>query len=103
MKFITGIIQSNNAIKMLFGDINKHYNFKYILTYRLNQDVLQKFFGMIRTKGGLHDHPDQQEFKYRLRTYLLGYNDGLLSSNANISADDTEDLVVFDPSLTGNS
>lgn len=77
------------------------YNLKYILTYRLNQDVLENFFGVIRAKGGLHDHPDQLEFKYRLRSYILGRNDGIISDAGNVENDDTPDLEKSEKSLTG--
>ena len=85
----------------MYTDLINRFNIKYILTYRLNQDVLENFFGVIRTKGGLHDHPDRQEFRYRLRSYILGYNEGALSSHANVGIDDTPDLEGLNYSLTG--
>lgn len=86
---------------MMFEEIKLLFNAKYLLTYRLNQDVLENFFGVIRSKGGLHDHPDQQEFKYRLRLYLLGHNKGVISDSANVEEDDTPDLEMTQPPLTG--
>lgn len=86
---------------MLRNELKNRFNIEYVLTYRLNQDVLENFFGVIRSKGGLHDHPDRQEFKYRLRSYILGYNEGILSTNANIEADNTPDLEHGNCSLTG--
>lgn len=97
----TGIIQSNTALTMLLTDLKNRYGIEYILTYRLNQDVLENFFGIIRSKGGLHDHPDRQEFKYRLRSYILGRNEGILSGNANVEVDSTPDLEDVHNSLTG--
>lgn len=85
---------------MLYVELKNRYNIEYILTYRLNQDVLENFFGMIRSKGGLHDHPDRQEFKYRLRSYILGYNEGILGSHGNVEVDNTPDLNGHN-SLTG--
>lgn len=87
---------------MLNTELKNRYNIQFILTYRLNQDVLENFFGIIRSKGGLHDHPDRQEFKYRLRSYILGYNEGVLCKNANVEVDDTPDLDVHN-SLTGKN
>lgn len=79
---------TNNAVKFLYEDLKCHFpDLKYILTYRLNQDVLENFFGIIRSKGGLHDHPDCLEFKYRLRSYILGKNQGPLGENANVEND----------------
>ncbi|CAG7826113.1 unnamed protein product, partial [Allacma fusca] len=31
--------------------------FSYVLTNKLNQDCLEKFFGIIRSMGGNDDHP----------------------------------------------
>lgn len=98
--YSTGIIQSNKALQMLYIELKSRYNIEYLLTYRFNQDVLENFFGIIRSKGGLHDHPDREEFKYRLRSYLMGSNEGILGSNANVEVDNTPDLDV-DNSLTG--
>jgi hypothetical protein len=50
---------SNNALKLLLPDLQRR---------RLNQDVLENFFGVIRAKGGLQDHTNALEFKYRLRS-----------------------------------
>ncbi|XP_036339801.1 uncharacterized protein LOC118749141 [Rhagoletis pomonella] len=50
--------------------------------------------------SGLHYHPDQQEFKYRLRLYLLGHNKGVLSDSANVEEDDTPDIEITQPPLT---
>lgn len=87
--YLTGIIQSNYALKLLYEDVKSRFGLKYILTYRLNQDVLENFFGVVRSKGELNDHPDRQQFKYRLRSYILGFNEGVLSESANTSIDDT--------------
>lgn len=77
---------------MLFEEMKQRFQTSYLLTYRLNQDVLENFFGIIRSKGGLHDHPDTLEFKYRLRSYVLGQNEGSLSECCNTEIDDTPDL-----------
>ena len=79
--FQKGILISNNSLKMLLEYVNEHYEMKYILTNRLNQDVLEHFFGAIRGNGGgLNDHPSQKQFIYRLRGYLLGK----IFSNLNV-------------------
>lgn len=83
---------TNTSLKQLFDDQKTRYDVKYILTYRLNQDVLENFFGAIRSKGGLHDHPNSLEFKYRLRSYILGKNKGSYSNADNVEQDETPDL-----------
>lgn len=72
LPFQKGILISNESLRGLYKYLKSNYNFEYILTNRLNQDVLENFFIHIRSKGGLHDHPSALEFKYRLRSYLLG-------------------------------
>ena len=59
------------ALELLFKYVEK-YDMTYVITNRLNQDVLEHFFGAMRSKGGLNDHLSPQDFKYRLRKYILG-------------------------------
>lgn len=92
LPFQTAIIISNKSLPELYEYLQKRFNITYILTYRLNQDVLENFFGTIRRAGGLHDHPDPLEFKYRLRSYILGRNEGSLSAGGNVKVDDTPDI-----------
>lgn len=72
LPFQRGILQNNNGLPQLLKHVQEHYNMSYILSSKLNQDCLENFFSSIRSKGGLHDHPSPLEFKYRLRSYLLG-------------------------------
>lgn len=87
---------TNTSLQLLLQDMKRRFSIKYLLTYRLNQDVLEIFFGAIRSKGGLHDHPDALEFKYRLRSYILGRNECSLSSYGNTEEDPTPDLPIID-------
>lgn len=72
LPFQKGILINNTSLRSLFEDMQKTYGTDYILTHRLNQDVLENMFSVIRAKGGLHDHPTATEFSYRLRSYILG-------------------------------
>lgn len=72
LMFQKGIIINNQSLPELFLFLKKEYNIEYILTRRLNQDDLERFFGYIRYRGGLYDHPSSLEFKYRLRLSILG-------------------------------
>lgn len=81
---------------MLYDALKAEYNVQYLITYRLNQDVLENFFGVIRSKGGLYDHPDRLEFQYRMRSYILTYlAEGSYSFDGNTMNDDTPDLDVI--------
>ena len=85
--FQKGILMSINALKLIFDDLKDNYHIKYLLTYRLNQDPLELFFGVMRAKGGLYDHPSCLQFKYRLRSFILGKNESIISEHANIEID----------------
>lgn len=54
-------------------------------------------------KGGLHDHPDSVEFKYRLRDYILGKHEGDLPIEANIIEDDTPNIEGLPEKILCNS
>lgn len=75
--FQKGIIVSNNSLEQLFIYLKEKYsdeNFvmKYVITRRLNQDLLENFFSFIRATGCAYDHPTALDFKYRLKRYILG-------------------------------
>lgn len=42
----------------------------------------------------MHDHPNALEFKYRLRSYIMGSNEGAYSEFTNVEVDDTPDLPL---------
>lgn len=63
LPFQKGILITNISLKHLFEELKRDYDFKYILTYNLNKDVLENLFGVLRSKGGLHNHPNMLEFK----------------------------------------
>lgn len=72
LPFQRGILVNNSALVQLCKSLKETYGNQYILTRRLQQDDLERFFGTIRSKGGLHDHPTSLEFMYRLRMSILG-------------------------------
>lgn len=67
--FQEGILRNNKALDVLHRDVIE-YNMTYIINYLLNQDILKNFFGAIRSREGLHDHPSPKE--YRIRKYMMG-------------------------------
>ncbi|CAH1955273.1 unnamed protein product [Acanthoscelides obtectus] len=94
LPFQKGILLSNSALKMLLEDLKRRFSIQYLLTRRLNQDVIENFFGVIRAKGGLHGHPSPLEFKYRIRSYILGRNKGAYSEYCIVNLDDTPDISL---------
>jgi len=66
MPFQKGILMSNNSLRNLFADMKEMYNIKYIITRRLNQDVLENCFSFLRGMGAANTHPTPLNFRYRL-------------------------------------
>lgn len=70
--FQKGILLTNLSLNQMFDYLKTKFPIEYILTSRLNQDVLENFFSYIRGMGGANDHPSPMDFTYRLRWYILG-------------------------------
>nr|CAH7729374.1 unnamed protein product [Callosobruchus chinensis] len=60
--FQKGIIISNKSLIEMFEYVSEKYKVEYVLTSRLNQDVLENFFSYIRGMGGSNDHPSSTIF-----------------------------------------
>lgn len=82
--FQKGILISIRSTQLLFEDLKEKYNVSYILTHRLNQDSLESFFSLIRSRGGLNDHPTPLNAMYRIRIIVLGKNPGVVQAKQNI-------------------
>ena len=70
-----------NAILLILEPLKTNYEFKSLLTRRLNTDPLEKVFGSIRQQGGNSDKPTPQfnvlehlknYFSALFLTHLLG-------------------------------
>lgn len=81
--FQKGILVSCQSLLKLYQFLNAKFGLDYILTYRLNQDGLEHFYGYLRQMGSSHQHPSAVQVKFRLRAYLLGKNCELVGSNYN--------------------
>ncbi|CAD7085307.1 unnamed protein product [Hermetia illucens] len=51
LPFQKGILQTNKTLVELFNCLEEKYVTKYIITYRLNQDILENFLSIIRRQG----------------------------------------------------
>jgi hypothetical protein len=87
LPFQNGIMLSVNSLKSLYADLKEKYGLRYILTCRLNQDVLENFFSFVRSMVRTYDHPSPVHVKYRLCLYSLGKNTGNVSDFANTLQD----------------
>lgn len=94
--FQKGILLSNRSLSELYQYLHTKYKIEYILTARLNQDVLENFFSYIRGMGGPNDHPHPLDFKHRLKWYILGkYSNSIFTENQNV--DNTEEACLLQP------
>lgn len=92
-----GVIQSINAI-MQMHEVQKSENFTYLLTARLNQDILENFFSRVRQGGGFNSNPSARQFRTILRVNAV--NDLIKPVlSANCEPDDDESIEVY----SGNS
>lgn len=68
---ILGWILNINSLKLLWDDLHKNYNFSFLMTRRLNQDALENFFSVIRSKGGHGQNPDPRQFLSAYKSSLI--------------------------------
>ncbi|KAL4104542.1 hypothetical protein QTP88_019837 [Uroleucon formosanum] len=70
--------------KKSFMPFQKGILLTYVITRRLNQDILENFFSFMKGIGGFDTYPNPLDFKYRLRSYILGKHSAVvLTSNQN--------------------
>lgn len=68
------------------------FKIEYLITRRLNQDVIENLFSYIRRMGGTNDHPSLVEWQYRLKSYSLGKNTEDSLSRNKITESDTSSV-----------
>lgn len=79
------------------------FDVKYILTRRLNQDILEHFFLYIRSMGSGYDQATPVEIKNRLKWYVLGkHSEHVLSERTNIEGDNTCDSFITMTDIRGS-
>lgn len=95
LPFQKGILISNGSLLGLYNHISERFSMTHVLSYRLNQDVLEKIFSQIRAIGRTYDHPTPLEFKYRMKSQIISRNSQILSSGTNVELDRTENLDIL--------
>lgn len=66
-----GIIQTINGILLYYQQEKRENADIYILTSKLNQDVLENFFASVRQKGGYNLNPTSRIFRTSFRSYTI--------------------------------
>lgn len=98
--FQKGMVISCKSLLALYAFLNEKFKVKYVLTYRLNQDVLEHFFGCIRQMGVSYQHPSPLQMKYRIRSFLFGKATELVGNNYNTEKRN-EDVCLSEASFSG--
>jgi len=95
LPFQDGIIMSCRGLPLLREQIVNMFPGKKIeiLTYHLNQDVLEQLFSLMRITSGTYTNPTPVDFKRRMRKVLLGRNPQILlkDKKLNVMIDATND------------
>ena len=91
IKCLKGWLVTLNAIILIWDDLSKNHNFKFLLTRRLNTDPLENFFGTIRQQGGNSDNPTPIQF---IRAFRKLFFSSFLSSSTGNCADDYGSLLA---------
>ena len=71
LPFQKGIIIGIQATVQLFNDLSSRFQLRYLLTARLNQDLVENFFSRIRALGLTFDHPGPVSCKNRIRILTI--------------------------------
>ncbi len=66
-----GWVLSINALKLLWSVVHDEHSVSYLLTSRLNQDSLENFFSLIRSRGGHRDNPDAVHFQSAFKQMVV--------------------------------
>lgn len=100
LTFQKGILLCNASLRQILPYIQNTYSseqleINYILTRRLNQDILENFFAYLRSMGGSYDHPTPVELRNRVKWYILGRHSGhFLSPQENTMGDSNSTMFI---------
>lgn len=92
--FQTGIVISSKSVMKLYADMKDIYSVSFLLTRRVNQDSLERFFGILRQMRSAFDHPEPTNFKYRMRQFVLSKKHVLVSVNPNTMSFKKDSFMV---------
>jgi len=72
-RLFNGWLQAIQTIQKLWAVVNLHEGARFLVTRRLNQDTLEYFFSIIRSRGGFRDNPTQYEFLHAFKQASTTY------------------------------
>lgn len=92
--FQRAILMSNKSLQSLFSQMKTIYGIKYVITKHLNQDCLESYFGHIRGKGGMADHPTPLRALQRMKIISMGKQMDTMKRNVNSSESGSHFLIA---------
>ena len=98
--FIRGWQLAISCVSQLWEHIKESSDISFLMTSRINQDIVENLFSTIRRKGGFRDNPSAKEFRCALRMVMVAE---LIkpSVNANCSPDSDKFILTLQ-TLTKN-
>ena len=84
-----GLILSSKSLLGLYDYLSTNYNFKYIITTRLNSDVVENFFSRLRDMCGTHRTPNCAEVIMRFRIMAISRNAEFAVKTAAVKCEDS--------------
>ncbi len=94
MPWQRGFMISCSSILRLHDELKNKYGTPYILTSRLNQDVTEGTFSVLRRMGGTYTNPTPLSFAQRLKNYLLGCCSDVVVESAAVRMETIEVLTA---------
>ena len=92
-----GTIANIHSVQEIFKNIVVNGRLECLCLYKLSQDHLKHFFGMIRARFGAQTNPTPFQFQKTYRQILLGIT-GSIVNNSNVMLQDTTEMVALIPS-----
>ena len=92
-----GTIANIHSVQEIFKNIVVNGRLECLCLYKLSQDHLEHFFGMIRARFGAQTNPTPLQFQKKYRQILLGIT-GINVNNSNVMLQDTTEMVALIPS-----
>ena len=85
LPFQKGIIIGIKATIQLFDSLSAQFPFRYLLTARLNQDLVENFFSRIRALGLTFNHPGPVSCKNRIRILTVTKEAEIIVKTSSVS------------------
>lgn len=92
-----GIICNIIAVIEIYKANVLHGPLDYLLTYKLSQDHLEHYFGIVRSRLGANNNPTPLHFRYIYRRLLLGVTNSIVS-HSNVLLQDNSEIIGIIPS-----